>query len=73
MKATLEFNLPEETTEYNRVNQAADMFAAILHFEEKLRKYQKYGHEFKTADEAIESLRALLHEELNIRCLNLYD
>jgi hypothetical protein len=49
------------------------MVAAIGHFEDRLRSYQKYGHEFKTAQEAIESIRALLHEEINLRRINIHD
>jgi hypothetical protein len=73
MKATLEFNLPEDQKQFEIANQSADMFAAICHFEDRLRSYQKYGHEFKTAQEAIEAIRALLHEEINIRRINIHD
>lgn len=73
MKATLEFNLPEETTEYKRANQSQDMFAAIFHFSERLRGYRKYGHDFKTADEALEAINILLHDELSIRYISLHD
>ena len=73
MKATLEFNLPEEATEYEMANQAADMFSVISSLEERLRSFQKYGHEFKTADEAVEVIRSLLHAELDIRNVNIYE
>jgi hypothetical protein len=73
MKAILEFNLPEDQRAFEMANQAADMVAAIGHFEDRLRSYQKYGHEFKTAQEAIESIRALLHEEINLRRINIHD
>jgi hypothetical protein len=54
-------------------NQAPDMVAAIGHFEDRLRSYIKYGHEFKSANEALESIRALLHEEINLRRINIHD
>ncbi len=73
MKAILEFNLPEDQRQYEIANQAYDMLAAVTHFEDRLRSYQKYGHEFKTAQEAVEAIRALLHEELNIRRINIHD
>jgi hypothetical protein len=73
MKAILEFNLPEDQRAFEMANQAADMVAAIGHFEDRLRSYQKYGHEFKTAQEAVESIRALLHEEINLRRINIHD
>ena len=73
MKATLEFNLPEEREEYKRANQSQDMFTAIFDFSEKLRSYRKYGHDFKTADEALDAINVLLHEELSIRYISLHD
>jgi len=52
MKATLEFNLPEEQIEFNRVNQSLDMACAlfdILQLRKKLeRKFETIS--FKTAD-----------------------
>ena len=46
MKATLEFNLPEEQIEFNRVNQSLDMACAlfdILQLRKKMfRKYESY-------------------------------
>lgn len=73
MKAVLEFNLPEDRRDFEIANQAADMVAALGHFEDRLRSYVKYGHDFKTADEAIEAIRALLHEEINLRRINIHD
>ena len=73
MKAILEFNLPEDQRAFEMANQAADMVAAIGHFEDMLRSYIKYGHNFKTANEAIEAIRALLHEEINLRRINIHD
>ena len=73
MKAILEFNLPEDQRSFEMANQAADMVAAIGHFEDKLRSYIKYGHEFKSANEALESIRSLLHEEINLRRINIHD
>ena len=73
MKAILEFNLPEDQRSFEMANQAVDMVAAIGHFEDKLRSYIKYGHEFKSADEALCAIRALLHEEINLRRINIHD
>ena len=73
MKAILEFNLPEDQRKFEIANQAADMVAAIGHFEDRLRSYIKYGHEFKSAYEALEYIRALLHEEINLRRINIHD
>jgi hypothetical protein len=46
MRAILEFNLPEEQMEFNRVNQSLDMACAlfdILQLRKKMfRKYESY-------------------------------
>ena len=46
MKATLEFNLPEEQIEFNRASQSLDMACAlfdILQLRKKMfRKYESY-------------------------------
>jgi hypothetical protein len=46
MKATLEFNLPDDQMEFNRVNQSLDMACAlfdILQLSKKMfRKYESY-------------------------------
>lgn len=73
MKAILEFNLPEDQRSFEMANQAPDMVSAIGHFEDTLRSYIKYGHNFKTANEALEAIRTLLHEEINIRRINIHD
>jgi hypothetical protein len=73
MKATLEFNLPEDEREYQIANQARDLFCVIGNLEDALRSYLKYGHEFKTADEALQAIRSRLHDELSIRYINIHD
>ena len=73
MKAILEFNLPEDQRSFEMANQAPDMVSAIGHFEDTLRSYIKYVHNFKTENEALEAIRTLLHEEINIRRINIHD
>lgn len=73
MKATLEFNLPEDQREFEIANQSKDMLCIIGNLEDALRSYLKYGHEFKTPEEALEAIRARLHEEINIRRVNIHD
>lgn len=43
MKATLEFDLPQDTDEYDMYNQAPEMQHALWSFSEWLRR--KYKHE----------------------------
>jgi hypothetical protein len=73
MKAILEFNLPEDQREFEIANQSKDMLCIIGNLEDALRSYLKYGHEFKTPEEALEAIRARLHEEVNIRRVNIHD
>jgi hypothetical protein len=73
MKAILEFNLPEDQRKFEIANQAVDMVCALGHLEDKLRSYIKYGHEFKSANEALEAVRAFLHEQINLRRINIHD
>ena len=46
MKATLEFNLPEEQIEFNRANQSLDMACALFDIlqlrKAMFRKYESY-------------------------------
>jgi hypothetical protein len=73
MKAILEFNLPEDQREFEIANQSKDMLCIIGNLEDTLRSYLKYGHGFKTPEEALEAIRARLHEEVNIRRVNIHD
>ena len=73
MKAILEFSLPEDQREFEIANQSKDMLCIIGNLEDALRSYLKYGHEFKTPEEALEAIRARLHEEVNIRRVNIHD
>ena len=73
MKAILEFNLPEDQREFEIANQSKDMLCIIGNLEDALRSYLKYGHQFKTPEEALEAIRARLHEEVNIRRVNIHD
>ena len=73
MKAILEFNLPEDQREFEIANQSKDMLCIIGNLEDALRSYLKYGHEFKTPEEALQAIRTRLHEEVNIRRVNIHD
>jgi hypothetical protein len=73
MKAILEFNLPEDQREFEIANQSKDMLCIIGNLEDTLRSYLKYGHQFKTPEEALQAIRTRLHEETNIRRVNIHD
>ena len=43
MKATIEYNLPDDQHEYDLANSASDMYNALFEINEKLRSLHKYG------------------------------
>ena len=73
MKATLEFNLPEEEREYRIANQSADMYAVICHLAERLRSYRKHGNHFENVSEALDAIHTILYDELNARHIDIHD
>jgi hypothetical protein len=46
MKATLEFNLPEEEMEFNRANQSLDMACALFDILQLRKKLQRHYDSF---------------------------
>jgi hypothetical protein len=73
MKATLEFNLPEEEREYRIANQSADMYAVICHLAERLRSYRKHGNDFENVSEALDTIHTILYDELNARRIDIHE
>jgi hypothetical protein len=72
MKATLEFNLPEDKHEWNNAVQADAMFACLWDLSQELRtmwKYQQYQTEEEYA--IVESIRDKIYEILNEHNINL--
>lgn len=65
MKAILEFQLPEETYEYETINKAKAYKAIVEEIRETLRTYRKHGHEFESADDVICKMECLIIELLN--------
>ena len=73
MKAILEFNLPEDNYQHKAALQGADLKLIIATLDNMLRGYLKYGHQFKTADDAIETIRNELHHDLQAYNIDLHD
>lgn len=68
MKATLEFNLPEEYHDHLLASQAGVMAGLVLDADEQMRNWLKHGYskEFDTVDGALEACRVLLREAVEI-------
>jgi hypothetical protein len=68
MKATLEFNLPEDQLEYNRVNQSLDMAYAlfdILQLKKSLeRKFEYINNTHNDVFDGIEAMGECIYKVL---------
>jgi len=60
MKATLEFNLPEEKDEYDFANNGINYYSALVEFDQWLRSEYKYND-----NEAMFKVREKLNEFIN--------
>lgn len=73
MKAILEFNLPEDQESFNVASRALDWAFALRDLDQGLRNFLKYGHEFKSADDAIEKIRKYIYEYMQRRGISFND
>ena len=66
MKATLEFNLPEDQTEYQMVNDASKMYSVIWDMKQWLRAQVKYAPDTMSDDtyDTLEKCREKLNDLL---------
>ena len=71
MEATLKFNLPEDQNEFELAAHAGDWYMTVAELDDELRNKLKYGHEFKSANKALEWTRETLLEILKDRNLTL--
>lgn len=71
MKATLEFNLPEDRPEHDLALHGSAMYSTLLEIQEILRKATKYGfvnHKAVTdydAESVVEALAELIRNEMS--------
>lgn len=61
-QVNITYNLPEEENELKLAQRGRDYFCVIHRTLQEIRSYLKYGHEFKTADDALEKIREILLE-----------
>jgi hypothetical protein len=64
MRATFEFNLPADQYEYEMMHQSIRMGKVLWDLSEQLRAWEKYGHQFKDADDALSKTREEFHRLL---------
>jgi hypothetical protein len=75
MKGILEFDLndPDDKVEFQLTSHARGWVNAMWDLDQWLRGKVKYGHTYKTADEALEATRAMLFEQLSGHGVSLED
>jgi len=61
VKATLEFQLPDEREEHIRAVHAADAWGTLDDIDQELRRILKYGSEI-TRDQLAETIRTQINE-----------
>lgn len=61
-KVIMEFNLPDEENELKLAQRGRDYYCIIWNILQEIRNWLKYGHDFKTVEEALENIRELLLE-----------
>ena len=62
MKAILKFDLPEDKDDYTAASHGMDYALTCWDMDQKLRGWLKYGHNFDSADDALEECRDQLRE-----------
>lgn len=72
MKATLEFDLPQESVEHYEAVNGTAFRVALQGVDERLRMWLKHGHEFESADGALEACRKLIDLEMREGAVSLY-
>jgi len=72
MKATLEFNLPDDQHEFDLAIQGSKMYLALWDLSQELRSMWKY-QQYKTEEEyaIVETIRDKFHEILSEHNINL--
>jgi hypothetical protein len=66
MKATLEYNLPEERNEHLRAIHSAAAWNALYNIDSMLRNHLKYGSTFNTAEELATQIRHEINDVLKL-------
>ena len=71
MKATLEFNLPEDQHEYDLAVSSAKMYCALYDIKQEIRSVWKYGELTEGQFEIVEKIYDKVNEIINENNLTL--
>lgn len=69
-RATLNFKLPEENSEYKEAVNGGAWKAIVYELSLVLRNKLKYGHSYKSIDQALEDIKDVLWQECKDRDLD---
>lgn len=70
-KVTIKFTLPEEENEYKIMSQSSKTQRFLWDFSQQLRAWQKYHHDFKDANDALDKIREEFYRLINEHNINL--
>ena len=71
MRVTFEFILPKDQHEYEVMSQAQNAQRFLWDFSQQLRSWQKYHHDFKDADDALDKIREEFYRLINEHSVNI--
>ena len=63
-KAKLEFNLPEENSDFLLATRGLDFYSNLWSLDQEMRRILKHEHRFKTVEECVEHLRDIVDHDL---------
>ena len=64
MKAILEFELPEDNSDFTLANNGFKYWSILSDIDNHLRGVLKYGHKYKSVDELAEHIRDMIPYEI---------
>lgn len=79
MKATLEFNLPEDNNEYKIASRAIDFYVDLTDISQQIRSFEKYGlgidppEEDQNVEEWCKGMSKLVHDIWSLSHKNTLD
>ena len=71
MKATFEFDLPNDQDIYEIMSHSTKMQRCLWDIGEALRSWEKYGHTFTDANDAVSKIREDFYNTINNYGVNI--
>ena len=71
MLVKFEFNLPEDQRDYEIMSKSLNTQSFLWDFSKQLRSWEKYHHDFKDADDALDKIKDEFYRLLNEHNVNI--